>query len=232
MGLRLNPLTQRKLRRFREIRRGYWSFLVLVALVVLSLGAELLINSRALAVRYQGRWYFPTYSAVKLGADFGLEGPAARTPVNYRALKAHFEAAGGGDRVILPPVPYDPFENDAYEGVFKPAPPSRADQALPRHRLDRPRHPGPPGLRLPHRDPVRARVHGAHLRDRHLARLPDGLVRRRLRPGHAARDRGVVEHPVPLHGDHRVLGDPVELRGVDADRASCSSSWCCSPGPR
>jgi microcin C transport system permease protein len=123
---RLNPLTRRKLRRFREIRRGYWSFVVLVALVVLSLGAELLINSRALAVRYEGRWYFPTYSAVKLGADFGLDGPAARTPVNYRALKAHFEHAGGGNRVILPPVPYDAFENDAYEGVFKPAPPSRA----------------------------------------------------------------------------------------------------------
>lgn len=124
MRLRLNPLTRRKLRRFREIRRGYWSFLVLAALVVLSLGAELLIDSKAIAVRYDGRWYFPTYSAVKLGAEFGLEGPAARTPVNYRALRAHFEAEGGENLVVLPPVPWDPFENDAYQGVFKPAPPS------------------------------------------------------------------------------------------------------------
>jgi microcin C transport system permease protein len=123
-----NPLTLRKLRRFREIRRGYWSFVVLMTLVLLSLGAELLINSKALAVRYQGRWHFPTYTAVKLGSDYGLEGPAARTPVNYRALDAHFEAAGGDDLVILPPVPYDPFENDAYEGVFKPAPPSAASR--------------------------------------------------------------------------------------------------------
>ena len=84
-GLRLNPLTQRKLRRFREIKRGYWSFLVLVALVLLSLGAELLINSHALAVRYQGRWYFPTYSAVKLGADFGLKA-RPRAPPSTIAL--------------------------------------------------------------------------------------------------------------------------------------------------
>jgi microcin C transport system permease protein len=133
---RWNPLTLRKLRRFREIRRGYWSFLVLVALFVLSLGAELLISSRALAVRYEGRWSFPTYSAVKLGAEFGLEGPAARSPVNYRVLKQHFEARargggdanGGRDLVILPPVPYDPFENDSYEGVFKPAPPNAQTQ--------------------------------------------------------------------------------------------------------
>ena len=124
MPLRLNPLTRRKLRRFREIRRGYWSFVVLLGLVVLSFGAELLISSRALAVRYQGRWRFPTYSAVGLGAEFGLEGTEAQSPVNYRELQRRFAAAGGENRVILPPVPYDPFENDAYEGVFKPAPPS------------------------------------------------------------------------------------------------------------
>ncbi len=79
MGLRLNPLTQRKLRRFREIRRGYWSFLVLVALVVLSLGAELLINSRALAVRYQGRLVLPDL----LGGEAG-RGLRAR-----RSRRAH-----------------------------------------------------------------------------------------------------------------------------------------------
>jgi microcin C transport system permease protein len=130
MGVRIrwNPLTLRKLRRFREIRRGYWSFVVLMTLIVLSLGAELLINSRALVVRYQGHWYFPTYSAVKLGSDFGLPGPAARSPVSYRALKSHFEAAGGDDFVVLPPIPYDPFENDSYQGVFKPAPPSTLSQ--------------------------------------------------------------------------------------------------------
>ena len=43
----LNPLTVKKLRRFRSIRRGYVSFLVLAGLIVLSLFGELLINSRA-----------------------------------------------------------------------------------------------------------------------------------------------------------------------------------------
>ena len=48
----LNPLTVRKLRRFRSIKRGYWSFMILVGLIVVSLIGELLVSNRALLVRY------------------------------------------------------------------------------------------------------------------------------------------------------------------------------------
>ncbi|MEZ5276015.1 MAG: ABC transporter permease subunit [Opitutaceae bacterium] len=122
--MRLNPLTAKKLRRFRQIRRGYFSLITLVALVVLSLFAELFINNRALAVRYDGHWSFTTYSRLRLGAEFGLTGDKAQIPVNYRELKDHFEAEGAGNRVILPLIPFGAYENDAYEGVFKPSPPS------------------------------------------------------------------------------------------------------------
>lgn len=125
MRVRLNPLTVKKLKRFREIKRGYYSLLVLAVLVGLSLVAELLINSRAIVVRYQGDWFFPTYGSVRLGGEFGLEDAAAVTPVDYRELQQRFEKEGRGNLVILPPVPWNPFENDPYEGVFKPAPPSR-----------------------------------------------------------------------------------------------------------
>ncbi len=86
--------------------------------------AELFINNRALAVCYEGGWSFPTYTRIRLGAEFGLEGDKAQIPVNYRELKVTFEADGSGNRVILPFVPYGAYENDPYEGVFKPAPPS------------------------------------------------------------------------------------------------------------
>jgi microcin C transport system permease protein len=72
----LNPLTLRKLQRFREIRRGYYSFVILIVLLAISAVSELLINDTPVAVRYQGEWSFPTYSGVKLGADYGLEGSA------------------------------------------------------------------------------------------------------------------------------------------------------------
>ncbi len=71
--LRLNPQTLKKLRRFREIKRGYYSFLILSGLLAIVSIGELLVNSRAVLVNYQGALYFPTYTAFHPGTDFGLD---------------------------------------------------------------------------------------------------------------------------------------------------------------
>ena len=122
--IRLNPLTLKKIVRFKHIRRGYYSFLVLLFLSVFSLFAELIANNRALVVHYEGETYFPTYSDVKLGHAFGLTGPYANAPVNYRDLQARFLEEGGDNWVLMPFIPYSPNENNRYEGVLKPRPPS------------------------------------------------------------------------------------------------------------
>lgn len=124
----LNPLTERKLRRFREIKRGYVSFSVLVVMVVVSMFAELFVSNRALIVSYEGKLYFPTYTAVKLGQTFGLTGIDSNIPVNYRQLDRKFEEAGNDNWVLMPLVPYNPLENNTYEGVLKPRPPDPAAQ--------------------------------------------------------------------------------------------------------
>jgi len=116
--LRLNPLTRKKLLRFRQIRRGYVSFLILCGLIGLSAIAEVLVNHRALVVRYEGRWYFPTYGAIHPGRDFGLP---YEYEVNYRGLRTQF--AGTNNWVLLPPVPFSPVENCYRNGTFKPRPP-------------------------------------------------------------------------------------------------------------
>lgn len=121
--MRLNPLTVRKLRRFREIRRGYYSLLILLALLLLSAAAELLVNDRAIAVRYDGEWSFPTYGGVELGARYGLEGGAARRPVNYRQLQDDFQAQGEGNRVIMPVIPWGPYFTDTQDGILRAQPP-------------------------------------------------------------------------------------------------------------
>lgn len=59
---RFNPQTLKKLRRFRQIKRGYYSFLFLAVLLVVLAFGELLVNSRALVVSYEGELYFPTYT--------------------------------------------------------------------------------------------------------------------------------------------------------------------------
>jgi|TARA_Y100000310_G_scaffold302039_2_gene339028 microcin C transport system permease protein len=123
--IRLNPQTIKKLRRFREIKRGYYSFLILTVLLSLSLLAELLVNSRALIVSYQGELFFPTYTAFHPGTDFGLD---YSYETNYRHLQTIFQQEEAGDWVLMPVVPYNPFENDATGRVFRPTAPSFAEQ--------------------------------------------------------------------------------------------------------
>ncbi|HSO20773.1 MAG TPA: ABC transporter permease subunit [Desulfosarcina sp.] len=125
MRVRLNPLTVKKFRRFQSIRRGYVSLMIMAALIVLSLGAELLVNSRALVVRYDGALYFPTYGYPIPGSTFGLD---YQHETNYRALSWRFEEQGGHNWVLMPPVPYNPYENDFQPHTLPPSPPSFADR--------------------------------------------------------------------------------------------------------
>ncbi|MEX1313192.1 MAG: ABC transporter permease subunit [Desulfotignum sp.] len=121
----LNPVTRRKLKRFVSIRRGFWSFLIITGLIVFSFAAELFINSRALVVRYQETWYFPTYGKMIPGTTFGLD---YQYETDYRELKQRFKQAGQGDFVILPPVPYNPYEHDLRLNQYPPFPPSAKDR--------------------------------------------------------------------------------------------------------
>ncbi len=60
--IKLNPLTLKQIKRFKQIKRGYWSLIILSVMLLLSLFAEALINSKALVVRYQGGYItFPLY---------------------------------------------------------------------------------------------------------------------------------------------------------------------------
>lgn len=126
---KLNPLTAKKLRRFREIQRGYISFLLLAGVTLLSLFAEFYAYHRPLILHYEGRWYFPTFGPVYLGAEFGLEGEKAYTPVHFRELDAAWEAAGGRNWMLLPLIPYGPNEqNKDDRGFLRPTAPDASRQ--------------------------------------------------------------------------------------------------------
>ncbi len=120
----LNPLTKKKWKRFVSIKRSFVSFALLLSMIVLSLFAELCINSRALVVYYNGTFCFPTYGEMIPGSRFGLN---YKYETNYRELKEKFKAAAGqgtGSFVIMPPVPFNPYENDFKENAYPPFPPS------------------------------------------------------------------------------------------------------------
>ncbi len=103
-----NPMTERRIQRFREIKRGYYSLIILGGIIGLATLDQVVVGKRALAVQYNGQWRFPAFLPTDLkNKDFGVEGRSAEAPVNYRKLKKAFHESGEG-RVIMPPIPYDP----------------------------------------------------------------------------------------------------------------------------
>ncbi len=121
---KLNPLTRKKIQRFKFIRRGYYSFIIFSTLVLLSCFAEILVNNRAVLVQYQGNWHFPTYGAVIPGTTFGFD---YKYETNYRDLQQRMQQEDAGDFVIMPLVPFNPYENDLRDDEYPPFPPSFAD---------------------------------------------------------------------------------------------------------
>lgn len=109
---RLSPITAKRVARFKRLRRGYYSLLFLLLLCFLSLFAEMIANKRAIAVRHNGEWHFPTYGAVIPMAKFGQtdEFGFDDAETDYRRLKE--ETKGTDTLVIMPPIPFDPYEND------------------------------------------------------------------------------------------------------------------------
>ena len=117
----LNPVTKEKFRRFRSVSRGFWSLIILLVLIFICFFAEAFINSRALLVCYKGEFYFPTYGDMIPGKTFGLD---YSYETNYRDLKQKMERNGSDGFVIMPPVPYNPYENDLRLNEYPPFPPS------------------------------------------------------------------------------------------------------------
>lgn len=123
--MRIDPLTKKKIRRFKSIKRGYYSFLIFIFLLLIAACAELLINNRALLVYDGEHLYFPTYGDIIPGSRFGFD---YDYETNYRDLQKIYSREGGGRFVIMPLVPYNAFETDLQEGAYPPFPPSLKDR--------------------------------------------------------------------------------------------------------
>ena len=101
LGLRITPITRRRLHNFRANKRGYWSLWVFLALFFASLFAELIANDRPLLVRFDGAFYTPfatVYPETTFGGDFPTEADY-RDPFVVELI----EAKGW---MIWPPVRY------------------------------------------------------------------------------------------------------------------------------
>ena len=99
---------RRRWRKFRTIKRGWYSFLLLVGAYTLSFFLPLLVNDRALMVKYQEAYYFPAFGNFHEARDLGQR---AIGEAQYRRLAKQYAESGGGNWVLMPPYPYGPIES-------------------------------------------------------------------------------------------------------------------------
>jgi microcin C transport system permease protein len=114
----MSPLTRRRLAAFRRNRRGWWSAWLFLAVLVLSLAAELVANDRPILVRYDGAFYVPVlkdYPETVFGGDF-------KTWADYRDPYVADRIAEKG-WALWPPVRYSYGTINYTEIRPHPAPP-------------------------------------------------------------------------------------------------------------
>lgn len=111
LGIRITPLTERRLANFRRNRRGFWSLWLFTLLFVLSLFAEVIANDKPFVVYFDGGLYFPfaeEYAETEFGGEFATE-------ADYRDpfVKDLINAKGW---MVWPVIPY------SYDTVIKDLP--------------------------------------------------------------------------------------------------------------
>ena len=112
---------QRRWQKFKTLKRGYYSLLILSGLYVTSFFLPLIINNRALVVKYENEYYSPILTGYIPGSQFGQDVPGE---ARYRQLKDQFRISDDGNWVLMPLYPYSPYEDITFQGNKAYQPPS------------------------------------------------------------------------------------------------------------
>jgi microcin C transport system permease protein len=124
-----NPMTRKRISRFKEMKRAYVSFWILLVLYLVSLGSEVLCNSVPLYVRFQGESYFPVF---KFYPEDTFTGNKKQTRADYHKIRRSRSFQGSHENyMIFPPFPYGPYQSidpamievsDTIRVTFEPMP--------------------------------------------------------------------------------------------------------------
>lgn len=105
--MRLNPIAEKRLKRFVAHRRGFFSFCLLLGVYLVSLFAELLCNGVPLMVRFQGRCYFPVF---RFYPESTFVPGGSHTRMDYRRLRGRADC-----RMVWPLIPFGPNDISSAE---------------------------------------------------------------------------------------------------------------------
>lgn len=115
--------TRRAWLRFQRNRLGWYSLLLFVSMLLVSLAAELVSNDKPLVVQYQGQWYWPLwqdYPETTFGGDFV-------TPTDYLDPFIQEKLAQPGNWALFAPNRYGYKTINYFATLPNPAPPSAAN---------------------------------------------------------------------------------------------------------
>ncbi|GAB7530171.1 ABC transporter permease [Pseudomonas sp. 3A(2025)] len=117
---RLSPVARRRLERFRNHRRGWWSLWLFCALFLVTLGGELVANDKPLLLSYKHSLYFPVFKRYT-EQQFGGELPFQP---DYRSDYVRGLIDKGDGWMLFPPIAFGADTPNYDLKVPAPSPPS------------------------------------------------------------------------------------------------------------
>ncbi len=84
-----SPLFIKRVKKFKNIKRGYYSFLLILFIYLISFLSEFFINSKAIIVKFDNKIFFTLYNDVKLKKDIYSKAVDYRR--NYLNIKEYYE---------------------------------------------------------------------------------------------------------------------------------------------
>ena len=127
-------ILKKRWKKFKTLKRGYYSFVFLAGVYFLSFLSPLLVNNKALIVWYNNKLHFPAlgdlgYPYVKIFSTYHSAeyfGQIKFGEADYRKLDEQFKQKNDKSWLIMPIYPYHPNENLLNEIEGKP--PTRPDR--------------------------------------------------------------------------------------------------------
>ncbi len=121
----MSPITKRKLQNFINNRRGFYSTVIFLIVLIISIFAEFIANERPIILVYNNSLYFPVlkkYAETQFGGDFASEADY-RDPYVQKLI-----AARGGKILLWPALKYS-YNTINYD-LPRPAPSSPSHENL------------------------------------------------------------------------------------------------------
>ena len=111
---------EKRVKRFKTIKRGYYSLIILMIFYIVSLISPLWMNNKPLFLKYDDTYYFP---AVRDFLDFipGVESPFYESETfnqnisgisaNFRLLDKQIKKQDSNNHIVMPLYTYHPHED-------------------------------------------------------------------------------------------------------------------------